>query len=98
MTNEMLTCSSCEGRGQARALVYYGSSKGCVWEMVDCPICRGRGEVSRAEQEAMAAGRALRDARVAAGISMHQAASERGISIREYSDLEWGRTSTGDSR
>ena len=91
MNETMAKCPSCEGAKRVRALVNYGRPKGCVWEMVDCLTCRGSGEVSADYAERAAAAAAVRRARLDAGLSMKQAADARGMTLREYNELEHAR-------
>jgi DnaJ-class molecular chaperone len=92
----MANCPNCNGAKQTRALVNRGKA-GCSWEMVNCPVCQGAGEVDDGYEERRAAGEALREARLKDYKPMAQAAAERGISVREYSDLERGRLPTEGS-
>lgn len=88
-----MQCPTCNGAKQIRALVNYGGKRGCEWQLIDCFDCGGTGEVDDGFTARREAGNALREARLADYKTMAQAAAERGISAREYSDLEQGRIS-----
>ena len=87
----MKECPTCKGSHFVRALVNYGGKKGCVWEDVPCITCDGLGMVTLDFQERLNEGERLYKERVAAGISVKDAAAARGMTMREYVDLEQGR-------
>ena len=93
METTMVQCPSCSGAKQVRALVNRGKA-GCSWEMVDCPTCRGAGEVDADFARRRAEGDAIREARLKEHKSQREAAAERGMSLAEYSDFEYGRGSS----
>lgn len=86
-----MECPTCKGTCSVRALVNYGRKRGCIWEQVPCITCDGLGHISLEFAEKLAAGEKLYQERVAAGISVRDAATARGMTMREYVDLEHGR-------
>lgn len=88
-------CPHCQGGGIVE-VVWKGVSRDAA-DAAECGMCDGDGYVPRAQAERYEAGRAMRKARIAAGKSLHQAARERGLSLRELSDMEWGRSPLPDT-
>lgn len=89
MTEDYHVCPRCQGAGIIE-VVWQGISPDAA-DAAECPMCDAYGYVPRAQAERYDAGRKLRQDRVIAGKSLKQAAEERGISMKELSDIEWGR-------
>lgn len=80
MSNYMHVCKSCNGK------------RGYVWEpfrpWIDCFVCKGDGEVDSETMENIEIGKKLRKARIAAGISLMDAAEKYGVGPAVISGIE----------
>jgi hypothetical protein len=87
-------CPTCNGKKKLMAFVDGHRADGTPFggvQDVDCFTCRGTGEVDEQYRARLAAGKAMRDERVAKDQSLREAARERGISPAELSAIEHGR-------
>lgn len=94
MTAAPLTCPRCAGRGEHEERVY-GIREGqyqCWWHETLCRQCDGLGFIDVATAARLERGRLLREDRVARRVSLREEAARRGISARQLSDEEWGRS------
>lgn len=89
----MLTCPNCDGRKSVEALVDYGGKDRHKSgpQTLPCPTCKGEGVITEEYKRRMDDGRALRDDRVARGVSQKQEAERLCIDPRALNDLERGR-------
>lgn len=88
-------CPECRGSGIVN-IVWRGLPESAA-DVAECGMCCGDGYVPRAQAERHDRCKEMRRSRVAAGKSLHQAAREMGITTRELSDIEWGRTTPRDA-
>lgn len=93
-----MKCPDCCGTGKTGHVhVNFGYDErtgGCrgEWrETMPCLRCKGSGEVSDEMAQWMADGKAMRDARVARGESLMEAARRMGMGSAELSAIEHGR-------
>lgn len=95
-----LTCPDCRGEKTLMAFVDGhrpdGTSFGGL-QRVNCLTCSGTGEVDKEHADRLAAGKAMRAARLANDQSLRDAAKERGISPAHLSAIENGRTLPTDT-
>ena len=95
--SEVVPCSNCRGSGSILALVDYGPPRehASGLHTIPCPECDGAGTLPVGERARRAQRRAegvtFRRARVAAGMSLHTAAHEFGVSVVVVSQWERGR-------
>lgn len=87
-----VTCPNCDGEGGGQAFVNRGEdiTKHSV-EWITCRTCNGDGKVTDERAECIAAGKRMRDARVARQESLLAASKRMGIGPAELSDIEHGR-------
>lgn len=84
-----MKCPHCNGAGIVN-IVWRGLPE-AAGDVADCACCDGRGTVSADRLARIDAGRAMREDRMARGVSLAEEARRRGISRRAMSDMEWGR-------
>jgi DnaJ-class molecular chaperone len=84
------TCPECSGAGIVE-IVWSGVSPNAA-DAAECPCCQGAGAISKTQALRYQIGRELRRDRVARGVSLQAEARRLGITPRELSDREWGRT------
>lgn len=86
-------CPHCGGKGEIRALVdgFRGHERFADWRTLKCGTCHGRGALTPEEHQRVEAGVALREERVARGLTLRQEARRLGIDPIELSMREWGR-------
>lgn len=91
LENGNYVCPSCNGNRKSVCFVNTGvdSSKHYAEER-DCDRCKGAGEVSEAILIAIEQGKAFRKDRVARGLTMLEAAEEKGVSVATISKMELG--------
>lgn len=91
LENGNYVCPSCNGNRKSICFVNTGidSSKHYAEER-NCDRCKGAGEVSEAVLVAIEQGKELRKDRVARGLTMSEAAEERGVSVATISKMERG--------
>lgn len=92
-----LVCAACNGNHTRTGPVHHNTgpdSSGHYWteETSICHVCEGRGWNYLARQAAYLEARRSRDARVARGETMYDAALRLGIRTSELSGHESGRT------
>lgn len=87
-----VTCPNCAGEGGGQAFVNRGEdiSKHSV-EWITCRTCNGDGKITDERAECIAAGKRMRDVRVAKQETLLVASRRMGISPAELSDVEHGR-------
>ncbi|CAO4181092.1 hypothetical protein EEDFHM_03852 [Methylorubrum populi] len=83
-------CPRCGGQGRTLALVNRGGGRGGS-EIRDCATCAGVGVISAVEVARLRAGAALREGRVAAGLTLSEATARTGLGPADYSAVERGR-------
>lgn len=88
----MIVCPSCNGTKEG-GLGFVTRASGCSVEALPCSTCGGTGEVPADYAERAAAGRRLREERIAAGVSLGDLARAAGERPSEVSDAERGRRS-----
>ena len=81
-------CPDCHGAGETHAFVHDG--QGCRYRVIDCFRCSGEGTVPREMLDWIEAGQKMRAARVESGISLREAAKQRGMTATELSRMERG--------
>lgn len=87
-----VTCPQCNGRaGPTIAFVNRGPEHGCSVEERQCSRCNGKGTITAYEHGLYLEGRRVRDSRVAADLSLRDAAKLFGCTAPELSDIEHGR-------
>lgn len=89
----MIPCPDCDS-GKHVALIKMAGQRECELVEIDCSTCSGTAVVSEAAQSRRVAGRALRDARVAAGLSLHEASASAPGELRDpfaFSQAERGQ-------
>lgn len=89
----MSECTRCKGNGRERGHSVLRFADGhCEEHPYDraCDVCGGTGDLSEADLERIAAGKACKRERLAAGRSMFQEAERRGLSVIELSAFERG--------
>ena len=86
----MAICQVCEGTGRVGPVFIDWRGGGEYRESMPCYGCRGSGEWSDARLAAHQRGQAMREARVAAGKSIREAAREMGVSPADLSKMERG--------
>lgn len=89
--SNLVTCPECSGAGIVN-VVWQGLPES-VADAAECSACRGIGEISPRHAMRLEVGRAMRNDRVARGLSLQQEAKRLGIETRKLADLEWGRVS-----
>jgi hypothetical protein len=90
----MLMCPDCGGKKTMMAFVDGRRPDGTPFggvKRINCFTCKGTGQIDERFAARRVAGKALRDARIAKGQSLLEAAKERGISPTELSAIEQGR-------
>jgi hypothetical protein len=91
-----MKCPHCQGEGSGVA-VFCGRQGGadggsfCHTRRLTCSTCEGRCEISEEHAERIAAGRRLREDRVARRMSQREEAERLGITPQELSRREQGR-------
>lgn len=86
-----MICPGCKGKKQNYCHVNYGPGKGGEWKFLDCSRCSGTGEISDEFKPWVEEGERLRAERIAAGKSVHDAASAAGVDGQTYIKMERGK-------
>ena len=86
----MATCARCSGTGKIAAFVDYANRPGEFRDDLSCGDCDGTGSLTPERAAAMEEGERLRKRRVAADLSLRDAAALLGISPAELSRRERG--------
>lgn len=87
-----INCPHCDGEGGRDAFINRGldiADHSLEWVL--CQTCHGLGAIDADTWERIKAARRMRDARIASGKSLLEAAREAGISPAELSAQELGR-------
>jgi hypothetical protein len=90
----MATCPDCKGERRAFAHINTVDPETHGFQWVDCLRCGGAGIVTNEELVAIAKGKELRKARIAAGRSLRQEAERLGVSVVDLSRRERGKDPT----
>jgi hypothetical protein len=86
-----VTCPSCSGKKQSLCHINRGD-KPHTWEMVDCYTCGGVGSLTPEHADRYAEGRRRTADRRARLMTLRDEAKRLGITPKELSDIEFGRT------
>ena len=91
-----VVCPSCGGAKTGYRISC--GDRGCRTSEITCDFCKGEGQVSAEVNGLWQEGRALREARVAQGISQLEQARILGISQVDLNDAEHGRLAIEHAR
>ncbi len=83
-------CPDC--RGRKREIVHLRTITGGRWQHMDCLFCGGSGVVTIEQAAKWRDGERLRNDRKARIVTLREEAKRLGITARELSDREWGKT------
>jgi hypothetical protein len=86
-----VTCPQCEGRKEPSVVFVNRGETGCSVEQRPCSRCDGKGTITAYEHSLFIEGRKVRDARIAADLSLREASKVLGCSAPELSAVEHGR-------
>lgn len=87
----MPDCKNCNGTGMMGPVhVYYGPGKGSKWKKIPCYYCDGAGALSDERFAAYEIGQKAREERRAAGLTLNEAARQRGTTPAAISRMERG--------
>lgn len=86
---DTVKCPYCEGRGKTDALARYVDGQ-CRWTVIDCNRCGGSGTVTAERARMYEEGKAYRESRVAARVSLRERAEELGTTPEALSRFEHG--------
>lgn len=84
-------CPQCNGRKEPSTVFINRGAAGCSVEQRPCSRCGGKGTVTAYEHGLYVEGRRVRDARIAADLSLREASAVLGCSAPELSAIENGR-------
>lgn len=85
------TCPQCKGSKEPSVVFINRGENGCSVERRPCSRCNGKGTITAYEHGLCFEGLRVRNARVAADLSLWDAATLFGCSTPELSDIEHGR-------
>ena len=88
--SKTITCPSCDGEKGGMALVNFGA-QGCQQMWMGCSQCKGEGVIPEEMLSWMARGEKMREDRFSRDLSLREEAKRLGISVVEYSQMEYGR-------
>jgi len=89
----MPECPDCHGEREKLAFVNRGPDIAHhSLDVMQCMTCHGSGMITHDHAERIKIGAAMRKARVAAGVSIFDAAEQMGCTSAELSATEHGRT------
>ena len=86
----LVICPECDGR--KRSMAHLNTTSGHRWECVSCLSCDGMGHVRQGELDKWRDGERMRVDRKARKVTLREEAARLGISAKELSDREWGRS------
>jgi len=81
-----LPCPHCKGRGKLTVAMSQ-----LVIGLERCPVCEGHRHISREYARRICDGKAMKRERLERGLSIREAAEERGVSPVELSKMERGK-------
>lgn len=83
----MVICPTCDGCKEYEVYACPGFRR----VLIPCSRCKATGRVTEVEAQRVEAGRQMREARVARGLSLRQEADRLGLTPMELADLEHAR-------
>jgi transcriptional regulator with XRE-family HTH domain len=88
----MKPCTFCSGKGEAFAFSNRGEDSSThTAGMMECPTCKGSGSITDAHYGLILSGKKMREERVAAGMTLSEAAARAGVTVTQLSAIENGR-------